>query len=157
PSTGEVVSNVWPEIDGTILPSMMWAMPSDFSFANNGATRSRLAANRSDDFGVTLSMGGGLHFRSLLQGFVDVVAFPAHVLVVDLHFERQRERALGEYRIEIGRQRLEHVLAGLLAGDEIAPLAEPQQNGDEAVIGVAVGDRIVFAAHGADPRAADRE
>src|SRR6185437_12437597 len=153
PSTGEVVSNVWPETDGTILPSMMWPMPSDFSFANSGVTRSRLAAKTSDDFGVTLSMDSGPHFQS----FVDVVAFPAHVLVVDLHLEREREGAFGEHRIEIGRQRLEDVLAGLLAGREIAALAEPQQHGDEAVIGVAVGNRKMLAAHGADAGAADRE
>src|SRR6201999_4207183 len=126
PSTGEVVSNVCPEIDGTTLPSMMWPIPSAFSLASSGAARSRLAAKTSDGFGVTLSMGGGLHFRCLLQGFVDVVAFPAHVLVVDLDIERQRECALGEYRIEIARQSLEDVLAGLLAGGEIAALAKPQ-------------------------------
>src|SRR5580692_3709851 len=110
PSTGEVVSKVCPEIDGTILPSMRWPMPSAFSFASSGATRSRLAANTSDDFSVTLSIDGGLHFRCLLQGFVDVVAFPAHVLVVDLDIERQREIAVGEHRVEVTRQRLEDVL-----------------------------------------------
>ena len=59
----------------------------------------------------TLSMGR-LHF----QGFVDVVALPAGFLVVDLHVERQREFAVREHRIEIGRQRLEDMFAGLLAG-----------------------------------------
>ena len=32
PSTGDLVSNVSPEIDGTILPSIMWPMPSAFNF-----------------------------------------------------------------------------------------------------------------------------
>src|ERR1700761_3935061 len=146
PSTGEVVSNVWPDIDGTTFPSMMWPMPSDFSFASSGATRSRLAAKPSDDFGVTLSMGGGLHFRSLLQGFVDVVAFPAHILVVDLDVEREGEVATGEEGIEIARQRLEHVLAGLLAGREITSFADAQQQRDEAVLGIAVGNGIMLAA-----------
>src|SRR5665213_1286782 len=157
PSTGELVSKVWPDTDGTILPSMMWPMPSAFSFASSGAARSRLAANTSDDFGVTLSIDSSLHFRCLLQGFVDVVAFPAHVLVADLHLERQREIALCENRVEIGRQRLEDMLAGLLAGGEIAALAEPQQHGDKTVIRIAVGDRIMLAAHGADAGAPDRE
>src|SRR6185369_10631208 len=98
PSTGDLVSKVWPEIDGTVLPSIMWPMPSAFSLASRGAARSRLAANTS--FGVTLSMDC-LHF----QGFVDVVAFPAGVLVVDLHVERQRELGLLEHRIEMGGER----------------------------------------------------
>src|SRR5581483_5000718 len=110
PSTGDFVSNVWPEIDGTILPSIMWPMPSAPSFFSSGATRSRLAWNTSA-FGVGLSMGG-LHFQSI----VDVVALPAGVLVVDLHVERQGEFAGGENGIEMFRQRLEDVLAGLLTG-----------------------------------------
>src|SRR6201995_2690559 len=112
PSMGEVVSNVSPEIDATILPSIMWPMPSARSCFSNGAARSRLALNRSA-FGVALSM------RDLrFQGFVDVVALPAGFLVVDLHVERQRELAGGEYRIEIGRERLEDMLAGFLARGE---------------------------------------
>ena len=43
PSTGDFVSNVWPEIDGTVLPSIRCPMPSAFSFASSGAARSRLA------------------------------------------------------------------------------------------------------------------
>ena len=43
PSTGDFVSNVWPEIDGTVLPSIMWPMPSLFNLASRGAARSRLA------------------------------------------------------------------------------------------------------------------
>jgi hypothetical protein len=83
-----------------------------------GAARSRLACKTSAGFGVTLSMGS-LHF----QNIVDVVAFPVGFLVVDLHVERQRERARGENRIEIGRQHLEDVLAGFLAGREVAAFA----------------------------------
>ena len=49
------------------------------------------------------------------------------------------------------------MFAGLLAGSEIAALAEPQQHGDETVLRIAVGDRIMLAAHGADAGAADRE
>src|ERR1700749_257458 len=157
PSTGEVVSNVWPDIDGTTFPSMMWPMPSDFSFASSGATRSRLAAKPSDDFGVTLSMGRGLHFRSLLQRFVDVVAFPAHILVVDLDIEREGIVALGKDGIEVGGERFEDVLAGLLPGGKPPPPPKPPPHRDEAMIRIAIGDRVVFAAHGADARAADRE
>src|SRR6185437_10623487 len=133
-SIGDFVSNVSPEIEGTILPSIMWPMPSARSCFKSGAARSLLAWNRSD-LGVTLSMGG-LRF----QGFVDVVALPARFLVVDLHVERQRELALCEHGIEMGRQRLENVLAGLLAGGEIAPLAEPQHHREKTEIGIAVGD-----------------
>ena len=43
PSTGDLVSKVWPEIDGTVLPSIMCPMPSDFSLASSGVARSRLA------------------------------------------------------------------------------------------------------------------
>ena len=43
PSTGDFVSNVWPEADGTILPSIMCPMPSLFNLASRGAARSRLA------------------------------------------------------------------------------------------------------------------
>src|SRR3981189_16035 len=100
PSTGDFVSKVCPEIEGTPLPSIICPMPSAFSLASRAAARWRLAANTS--FGVTLSMDR-LHF----QGFVDVVAFPAGVLVVDLHVERQCEFHLLEHRIEMGRQRLE--------------------------------------------------
>src|SRR5438876_8439775 len=103
----------------------MWPMPSAFSLASRGAARSRLAANTS--FGVILSMDL-LHF----QGFVDVIAFPAGLLVVDLHVERQGELAAGKDRLQIGRQCLEDMLAGLLAGGEIASLAEPQHHGEEA-------------------------
>src|ERR1700761_692582 len=105
PSTGDFASNVAPEIEGTVLPSMRWPMPSAFSFSSSGATRSRLAAKAS--LGVTLSMR---RFH-LLQGFMDVVALPARLLVVDLHVERQREPALGEHRIEVGGECLEDVLA----------------------------------------------
>ena len=38
-----------------------------------------------------------------------------------------------EHRIEMGGQRLEDMLAGLLAGGEIAALAEPQHHVEEAV------------------------
>src|SRR6478735_4889409 len=151
PSTGDLVSNVSPEIEATTLPSIRWPMPSARSCLRSGATRSLLAWNRSD-FGVTSSMGG-LRF----QGFVNVVALPTRFLVVDLHVERQREFALREDGIEMGRQRLEDVLAGLLAGGEIAALAEPQHHRKEAEIGVAVGDGVMLAFDGADADAAERE
>src|SRR5665213_551809 len=145
PSIGDFVSKVCPEIDGTTLPSIRWPMPSSFSLAKSGAARSRLAAKTSDDFGVVLSMGGCLHFRGILQSFVDVVALPAHLLVVDLDVERQREFAFGEYRIEEVGERLEDVFTGFLAGREIAAFAEPQHHGDEAQIRIAVGNRIMRA------------
>ena len=43
PSTGDFVSKVLPDIDGTTLPSIMCPMPSAFSCASSGAARSRLA------------------------------------------------------------------------------------------------------------------
>ncbi|MEY9382553.1 hypothetical protein ABIF93_000810 [Bradyrhizobium japonicum] len=43
PSTGDFVSKVSPEIEATVLPSIMWPMPSACSFFSSGATRSRLA------------------------------------------------------------------------------------------------------------------
>src|SRR5580704_7183169 len=151
PSFGDLVSKVSPEIDATTLPSIMCPMPWARNFFSNGAGRSRLALN-SSDFGVTLSMDG-----LRLQRFMDVVARPAHLLVVDLHVERQREVAIGENRVEIARERLEDTLAGLLAGRKIAALAEPQQHREEGKIGIAVGNGVVLAADGANPRAADRK
>src|SRR5690242_18756269 len=139
PSTGDLVSKVSPEIDGTILPSIIWPMPSAWSCFRSGATRSLLAWNRSP-LGVTLSMGS-LRF----QRFVDVVALPARLLVVDLHVERQRKFLLREHGIEMGRQGLEDMLAGLLAGREIATFAEPQYHVEEGEIRIAVRDRVILA------------
>src|SRR3954469_3040871 len=150
-STGDLVSKVWSEIDGTILPSIMCPMPSAFNLVSRGAARSRLAANTS--FGVTLSMGCCPRFQS----FVYVVAFPARVLVVDLHVERQRELAVGKDRIKIGGESLENMLAGLLAGCQIAPLAEAEHHVEKAQVSLAVGDGVVLASDGADADAAERE
>src|SRR5262245_60128037 len=94
PSIGDFVSKVSPEADATTLPSMNWPMPSAFSFASRGPARSRLAWNTSADFRLALSID-----RLHLQCVVDVVAFPARLLVVDLHVERQSELAVGEYRV----------------------------------------------------------
>src|SRR5882757_2070900 len=122
PSIGDFVSNVAPEIDGTILPSIMCPMPSPLSCFSSGAARSRLALNTSD-FGVTLSMRG-----LRLQGLVNVVALPAGFLVVDLHVERQRKLAGRKHRIEMVGQDAKNMLAGPLAGGEIAALAQPQHH-----------------------------
>jgi hypothetical protein len=43
PSTGDLVSKVSPEIDGTLLPSIKCEMPSVRSCFKSGAARSRLA------------------------------------------------------------------------------------------------------------------
>src|SRR6266481_4814374 len=150
PSTGDLVSKVRPEIDGTVLPSIICPMPSAFSFASSGAARSRLAWNRS--FGVTLSMDG-LHFQS----FVDVVALPTRFLVVDLHIERQRKFAVGKDRVEIDGQRLEDLLTGFLARREITPFAQPQHQVEKAEVRPPVGDRVMLAFDGADADAAKRE
>src|SRR5579859_3169008 len=147
PSIGDLVSKVSPEIEATILPPM----PSARSCFRSGAARSLLAWNRSD-FGVTLSMDG-LHF----QGFVDVVAFEARLLVVDLHVERQREFGLREDRIKVRGQHLEDVLAGLLARGEVAAFAEPEDHVEEGEVGIAVGDCKMLAFDGADADAAERE
>src|SRR5689334_10676584 len=151
PSIGDLVSNVSPETEGTVLPSIMCPMPSARSCFNSGAARSLLAWN-SSDFGVTLSMDG-LRF----EGFVDVVALPAHVLVVDLHVERQRELALREHGIEMGGQRLEDMFARFLARREVAAFAEPQHHVEEGEIRIAVGDRVVLASDGAYADAAERK
>src|SRR6266566_209308 len=152
PSIGEFVSKVSPEIDGTMLPSIMCPMPSARSCFNSGAARSRLAWNTSDAFGATLSMHG-LRF----QNVVDVVALPAGFLVVDLHVERQRELAARKDRVEIGGQRLEDMFAGLLSGREIAAFAEPQHHVEKAEIRGTVGNGVVLAAYRADANAAERE
>src|SRR3981081_1300512 len=149
-STGDLVSKVSPEIDGTILPSMMCPMPSALNCLSRGAARSRLAWNTS--FGMTLSM------RSLrLQRVVDVVALPAGVLVVDLHVERQREFGLCKHRIEMGGQRLEDMFAGLSAGGEIAALAKPQHHVEKAQMRVAVGNRVMLGTDSADADAPGRK
>src|SRR5579871_6493250 len=150
-STGDLVSKVSPEIDGTILPSIMWPMPSARSCFRSGATRSLLAWNRSA-LGVTLSMCG-----LRLQRFVNVVAFPARLLVVDLHVERQSKLDLCEDGIEMSRERLENMLAGFLAGGEIAAFAEPQHHVEEGEVRIAVGDRVMLAFDGADADPAQRE
>src|SRR6266702_6004486 len=92
-----------------------------------------------------------------LQRIVDVVAFPTHVFVIDLHVKRQRELAVGEHRIEMSRQRLENMFAGLLAGCEISSFAKPQHHGEKAEVLPAVGDGIVIASDGTDTNAAERE
>src|SRR5882724_12102784 len=102
--------------------------------------------------GEPLSMRG-----HQFQSFMDVVALPARLLVVDLHVERQRKLALREYGIEIGRQRLEDVRAGLLAGREVAALAEPEHHVEKAEIGISIRDRIMLAFDSADADAAERE
>src|SRR5713226_3094759 len=152
PSIGDFVSKVSPEIDGTILPSIMCPMPSARSCFNSGAARSRLAWNTSDDFGVTLSMRG-LRFLNV----VDVVALPAGVLVVDLHVERQREPACSKHRIEMVGQSAENMLAGLLAGCEIAALAEPQHHREKPEMRRAIGNGVMLAADRPDADAAKRK
>src|SRR3954469_2404269 len=144
PSTGDFVSNVSPEIDGTILPSIMCPIPSARSVFSSGAMRSRLAWNTSA-FGVGLSMGG-LRF----QGVVDVVALPARVLVVDLHVEREREFRACEDGIEMAGERLEDLFAGLLAGLEVTAFADAQHHIEKAVVLPRVRNRIMLASDGAD-------
>src|SRR5437868_366663 len=74
-----------------------------------------------------------------LQRLVDIIALPAGFLVVDLHVERQRELALRECRVEIGRQHLEDMLAGLFARREVAAFAKPQHHVEKAEMRPAVG------------------
>ena len=64
---------------------------------------------------------------------------------------------LGKDRIEMDGERLEDVLAGLLARGEVAALAKPQHHGEKAVLRVAVGDGVMLAADGADANAAERK
>src|SRR5450432_569155 len=49
------------------------------------------------------------------------------------------------------------MFAGLLAGREIASLAEPQHHGEKAEMRRAVGDGVMIAAHRTDADAAERE
>src|ERR1700685_1293201 len=107
-------------------------MPSAFNFSSSGATRSQLVLNTSADFGVTLAMRG-LHF----EGFVDVIAFPARLLVVDMHLKRQGDFALRKDGIEIARRRLEDMFASLFAGREIAAFAKAQHHGEKPEIRLA--------------------
>src|SRR3954466_13791542 len=151
PSIGDFVSNVSPEIDGTILPSIMCPMPSARSVFSSGAMRSRLAWNTSV-FGVGLSMGG---FR--FQDVVDVVALPARILVVDLHVEREGEFRDCEDGIEMPGERLEDMLAGRLAGWQIAAFADAQHHVEKAVVLPRVRNRIMLASDGANADAAERE
>src|ERR1700761_4518524 len=127
-------------------------MPSAFNFSSSGTARSRLAWNTSDDFGAALSMRG-LRF----QRFVNVVAFPARLGVVDLHVERQGKLALRKDRIKIGGQRLEDVFAGFLSGREISPLAKTQHHVEKGEIRTSIGDGIVLATDGANTNASERE
>src|SRR5262249_2148803 len=55
------------------------------------------------------------------------------------------------------RERLEDVLASLLARSQIAAFAEPQHHVEEAVLGIAVSNRIMLAAECANADAAERE
>src|SRR6202790_3812910 len=115
PLVGDLVSNVLPEIDGTIVPPIMCPMPSTLNCLSSGAARSRLAWKISA-FGAALSMRG-LRFRNLrFQRLVNVVALPAGFLVVDLHVERQREFAPGENREQIEQTNIENVFVGVRAG-----------------------------------------
>ena len=86
-----------------------------------------------------------------------VIAFPTGFLVVDLHVERQRELARGKDRVEVIGEGAKDVLAGLFAGREIAPLAEPQHHVEKAVIRAPVGDGVVLATDGANTNATGRE
>src|SRR5580692_4068087 len=92
-----------------------------------------------------------------LQSLMNIVALPAGFLVVDLHVERQGELALRKNRIEIGRQRAENMLAGFLAGFEIASFTKPQHHVEESELRISVGDRVMLASHRADADAAKRE
>src|SRR3954469_19794334 len=151
PSTGDLVSKVAVEIEGTVLPSIMCPMPSAFSLASSGAARSRLALKISD-IGVFLSM------RSLrFQRLMNVVPLPAGFLVVDLHIERQRQLAIREHRVEVARHRIEDVFAGLLAGCEIASLAKSQHHVQKGEFRFAGRDCVMLAADGADTNPPERK
>src|SRR3569833_357975 len=151
PSIGDLVSKDAPEIEATILPSIMCPMPSLFRLASRGPARSRLALKMSD-LGVALSMGS-LRF----QGVVNVVAFPTRCCLVDLHVERQSELAVDENGIEMPGENPEHVRAGLLPRGEVTAFAEPQQHREEGIVGAAIGDRIILAADRAYTDAPVRE
>ncbi len=64
---------------------------------------------------------------------------------------------LAKDRIQTGGECREDVVAGLLAGSEVAALAEPQHRVEESEFRTAVGDRIMLAAHGTNADAAERE
>src|SRR5260370_28463123 len=80
-----------------------------------------VSSTRSRHSGTRLfGLGGEL--------FVDVVALPAGLLVVDLHLERQRERALRKHGIEMIGQHSENILADLLTLREVAALSNTQHH-----------------------------
>src|SRR5258708_31179250 len=91
------------------------------------------------------------------QSLVDVVALPAGLLVVDLHVERQGELACSKDRIEMVGEDAEYMLAGLLAGGEIAPLAKTQDHVEKTVLRSPVGDGVMLATDGTDANAAERK
>src|ERR1700687_887833 len=87
--------------------------------------------------------------RSLcLQNSMDVVAFPAGFLVVDLHVKRQRTLASRKDRVEVIGEGAENMFAGLLAGRQIAPLAKPQHHVEEAKMRTSIGDGVMLATGG---------
>src|SRR3984957_20948814 len=92
-----------------------------------------------------------------LQSLMDIVALPTGFLVVDLHVERQSEFALCKNRIEMRRQRTKDVLAGGLAGLQVAAFAKPQYHVEEGKVGIAVTDRKMLAPHRAHTDAAERK
>ena len=57
----------------------------------------------------------------------------------------------------MGRQYLENMFAGLLAGCEVAALAEPEHHVEKTVTRLAIRDRKMLAADGADADAAERK
>ena len=87
---------------------------------------------------------------------MDVIAFPARFLVVDLHVERQRERTGGKYRIEVIGKGAKNMFASIPAGCHVPPLAKAQDHVEKAVLRIAVRDGVIFAADGANANAAER-
>ena len=88
---------------------------------------------------------------------MDVVAFPAGFLVVDLHVKRQRALASRKDRVEVIGEGAENMFAGLLAGRQIAPLAKPQHHVEEAEVRTSIGDGVMLATDGTNTNAAKRE
>src|SRR5215471_10111443 len=111
-----------------------------------------ISAQDRSEFGAALYVYG-LRFQRVMN----VVAFPARLLVVDLHVERQRKPAVRKERLKMSRQRLEDVLAGSFSGGEVAAFAKSQQHVEKSVICPAVGNGIVLASDGAITDAAERE
>ena len=151
PSTGDLVSNVWPEIDGTILPSIMWPMPSALQFGEQGrgavaiglkhVLRRDLIHGAASTFSASWML---LRFQLVSLSLICMSNDSANLLFANTG-SRWADSAL------------KICSPAFLRVGEVAAFAEPQHHVEKAEIRLAVGDRVMLASDGADADAAERE